>query len=143
MVIELPNDGQYVYRNKADHAGTPDSRVFMLGRPARQDFKYLSQAEQTALWNYRQEHYVAQANAAKREAEARAAQAAATAARARMVEARFTSSAATSNARINWPRVVVMGNKICVPQLAYSEASDWRDHLTCSVEPEGSGHVQQ
>ena len=33
--------------------------------------------------------------------------------------------------RIDWPKVVVMGDEVCVPVLAKSESNDWQSHLTC------------
>lgn len=36
--------------------------------------------------------------------------------------------------KIDWPKVIRRDNQICVPVLASSEASDWKDHLTCYVD---------
>lgn len=36
--------------------------------------------------------------------------------------------------KIDWPKVIRQDNQICVPVLASSEASDWKDHLTCYVD---------
>ena len=33
--------------------------------------------------------------------------------------------------KLDWPKVVVMGDEICVPVLAKSDSSDWKSHLTC------------
>lgn len=30
-----------------------------------------------------------------------------------------------------WPKVVIRENEICVPELAFSEQKNWKDHLTC------------
>lgn len=30
-----------------------------------------------------------------------------------------------------WPKVVIQGMQICVPEIESSESSEWREHLTC------------
>jgi len=136
VVISLPNDGQYVYR--ADGTSPASPPAFMLGRPQRQDFKFLSQAEQAALWKYREDQRAAQV-AAKREAEARAASLAA-AARAQALQVEHAAAAVPARqARINWPRVIVRGDETCVPVLSFSDAADWREHLTCTTGAASNG----
>jgi hypothetical protein len=36
--------------------------------------------------------------------------------------------------KFEWPKVVVRADEICVPELASSDAADWRDHLVCHRE---------
>lgn len=129
VVIQLPNDGQYVYRTQQAEDAPADRRVFMIGRPTRQEFKFLSLAEQSALWRYREDRRIALA--AERQAEA---QAAIRAAAVRPASALAPAAPTRSRSRIVWPRVVLRDGEICVPRLAFSEAVDWRDHLTCSTE---------
>ena len=33
--------------------------------------------------------------------------------------------------KYNWPKVVVQGGEICVPELASSESDDWKSDLVC------------
>lgn len=36
-----------------------------------------------------------------------------------------------------WPKVVLRGSLICVPEIENSEAIDWREHLTCYDQVKG------
>jgi hypothetical protein len=77
----------------------------------------------------------AQEEAALRDLRGR--QALAMAASAAPVRAAVRKSPARSP--IAWPKVVVRadGKTVCVPEIAFAEASDWREHLTCTQLAEG------
>lgn len=41
--------------------------------------------------------------------------------------------------KYDWPKIVVNGDQVCVPELASSEANNWKGKLTCySTIPDGS-----
>lgn len=37
---------------------------------------------------------------------------------------------------LKWPRIIVQDDDVCVPTLEFSEAEDWKDHLTCHARSE-------
>lgn len=41
--------------------------------------------------------------------------------------------------KYDWPKIVINGEQVCVPELASSEAINWKDKLTCyTTTPDGS-----
>jgi hypothetical protein len=88
-------------------------KVFMVGKPQRQDFVFLTAQEQEDLWNYRQK---------LREDMIKAA----------LPKPVVVKTHKNAIATLNWPHVIVEGSKVCVPSLDYSEAVDWKDHLLCT-----------
>lgn len=108
-VIEPAVGGEYV-----DGEQQSDRRVrtvpILLQVPQRQTYAFFSVEEEQALLRYRDQRFAARVKTQV------------VAARKRHVE---------STGRFDWPKVVVRANEICVPELASSDAADWRDHLVC------------
>jgi hypothetical protein len=115
--VRPATDGIYVHgASKTKEANRPD-QVFMVGTPPRQDFVFLNAQEQEGIWRYRQ---------AQREALRKAAKA------ALPHPVDIQTSHKKYLASLNWPRVVVEGNQVCVPDVEFSDAHDWKDHLLCT-----------
>lgn len=109
--IETTAGGEYVYARPI-----PDQRMpagpLLLQTPTRESYAFFSLAEELALLNYRDQQLAARA-------------------RKRPVAAPGRARRVT---RLDWPKVVIVGQQVCVPELASSEAADWRDHLVCHGE---------
>ena len=114
-----PADGEYELGTPNRTTGRPE--VFLMGKPARQDYVYFSAEEQEGLWRFREakldEQRIARERAMREAAHASA--------RRKKPAARL--------AGLDWPRVIVNGNEVCVPVLDYSDSDDWREHLTCTT----------
>jgi hypothetical protein len=82
----------------------------LTAAPARQAYVFFSAEEELALLNYRDKQL-------------------ASILKDRVVVARKRHYRATG--KLDWPRVVVRADEVCVPELASSDAADWRDHLVC------------
>lgn len=101
--------GEYVYgRSPADTR--PATPALLIGTPVRTDYTLLSPDEEEALVKMQD---------AQRSAEIRRS----------LLTARGQYRAKRPN--LQWPKVVLRGREVCVPELASSEAEDWKDHLTC------------
>lgn len=101
--------GEYVYgRTVAD--ARPITPALLIGTPPRVDYTLLSPDEEEALVKMQD---------AQRLADVRRG----------LMAARAQYSAKRPN--LKWPKVVLRGREVCVPELASSEADDWKDHLTC------------
>lgn len=107
------------YANGASKPTVRPTPVFLVGKPVRQEYIYLSAQEQDDLWHYRQ---------SMREAMKKAALLTQSA----VATPKPVNKNIYANVKINWPRVTVQGKKVCVPVLSYSEAADWKDHLVCT-----------
>lgn len=103
------NGGEYIY-GRAPGDGRTASTAFLVGKPLRTDFSFISPAEEEAFVRMLDQR---RAEEVKRNLDL---------ARAKV---------ATMRKGLAWPRVVLRGNEICVPELASSEATDWKEHLTC------------
>jgi hypothetical protein len=111
-VIEPADGGEYVNAPPAaDRRGR--SRAVLVGQPMRQTYVFFSAQEEEALLRYRDRMLAEQL-------------------KQNVVTARKRHYAKTGN--LNWPKVVVRADEICVPELASSEAADWREHLVCHRE---------
>jgi hypothetical protein len=110
--IEPAAGGEYVYGDQASDARRP-TRPVLIGTAERQLYVFFSDREEQALLNYRDQQLAKQL-------------------RDRAASSRPPHYRATVSLR--WPKVVVRGDEICVPELASSEAADWRDHLVCHRE---------
>lgn len=109
--LEPAEGGQYVHAvPQAD--SRPHIAAFTLSPLPRTDYVFYSPQEVDALLSMqsRQEEH------------------------AREVRARHRASIAKSRARLHldWPKVVIQNQQVCVPTLAFSDAPDWREHLTCT-----------
>lgn len=109
-VIDSPQGGDYVYSNRDTDDGRRPQR-FMLGKAPRQNYDLFSEKEEAALWNTRDAML-----APKRTMSAR---------RAGYPAKRHVGSA------LNWPKVIVMGEKTCVPLSGFASSADWQKHLVC------------
>jgi len=105
-------DGIYVY-GAAPKNTSRSNKAFMIGKPFPQDVVFLTAQEQEGIWRYKQ---------AKIEALRLAA-----------LPPVIKISHKISYSNLNWPHVIVEGKKVCVPTLAFSESSDWQDHLLCTI----------
>jgi hypothetical protein len=109
-VIAPADGGTYVYSSAPfnDRRGTAR---FMLGLPPRQDYDLFSAQEEAALWQTRESQRDAIAQASTR--------------------AHARRPHRVSAPRLNWPKVLLVGDKTCVPLTAFSNASDWQQHVVC------------
>jgi len=111
-IIEPAYGGEYI-----DAVQWRDSRVrtgaLLLQAPLRQTYVFFSIEEEQALLNFRDQQRAA---AAAIHGPA-------------SIKRRTPPTVAVA-----WPKVVLRGDEICVPQLSSSEANDWRDHLVCHAE---------
>lgn len=111
-IIEPAYGGEYVHADQW-HDRRVRTGALLLQVPVRQTYVFFSVEEEEALLNFRDQQ-----------------RAAADATRAASpVKPRSRPTMA-----IAWPKVVLRGDEICVPQLSSSEANDWRDHLVCHAE---------
>jgi hypothetical protein len=108
-VIEPAAGGEYVYGAPVLD-GRLRTQAVLVGAPQRQAYVFFSAEEEAALLAYRDQ---ALAEQLKR----------------RVASARKRHYNATAS--LDWPKVVVRADEICVPELASSSAADWRDHLVC------------
>ncbi|WP_261514103.1 hypothetical protein [Burkholderia multivorans] len=120
-IVESPQGGNYVYSNRLPDDGRRPQR-FMLGKAPRQNYDLFSEKEEVALWNTRESML-----AAERTSRAR--------------HSRHTASRGKARAGsiLNWPKVIVVGEKTCVPTTAFATSADWQKHLVCW--DKGSRHV--
>lgn len=109
-IVAPAKGGEYVYSARPQNDGRGTLR-FMLGHPPRQNYDLFSAQEEAALWRTRE---------AQREVAAAAEQ------RGRVHAVRHHVGP-----KLNWPKVVLVGDKTCVPQTSFANASDWQQHLVC------------
>ena len=110
VVVAPANGGEYVYSSKPVDDGRGTQR-FMLGQAPRQNYDLFSSVEEAALWR-------------TRETQREAAAAANARARTKHVSRRVAP-------KLNWPKVVLVGDRTCVPQSAFASAAVWQQHLVC------------
>jgi hypothetical protein len=95
-------------------AALPNDRLpqrFIVGRPPRQTYDLFSAQEEDALSQMRADQLAAIGASQQR---------------ARLRRTRFHAKP-----QVNWPKVVVVGDKTCVPTLSHASDPDWKDHLVC------------
>ena len=122
--------GQYVYTAQPAPAPLLTGRLALggQGRALRDDFELLSGEEEQALWGMR-EHQREQLRESDRER-----QRTVDAATVRLAPARGEGQqrlARRALQAVQWPRVVEVQAKTCVPVLAFAQSDDWREHLVC------------
>jgi hypothetical protein len=131
-----PLDGIYVHGRHEGHHEKHTDQAVMVGKPTRQDYVFLSAVEQEGIWRYRQK----QQEELLKEVAKEVAKESAIKAAARNKEMR--NGGVSSN--LKWPRVVVEaggdGNKVCVPDLQYSEVAEWKEHLICTFVGDSNVH---
>jgi hypothetical protein len=109
-IIAPAKAGAYVYSSHPQNDARGTMR-FMLGQAPRQNYDLFSAQEEAALWRTREMQREVTAAA-----EARA--------RIRHVHRR-------SAPKLDWPRVLLVGDKTCVPLTAFATATDWQQHVVC------------
>jgi hypothetical protein len=109
-IIAPAKAGAYVYSSHPQNDSRGTMR-FMLGQAPRQNYDLFSAQEEAALWRTRemQREAVAQAEARAR--------------------ARHTHR--KSAPKLDWPKVVLVGDKTCVPRTSFANAPDWQQHIVC------------
>jgi hypothetical protein len=103
------NGGEYVYGGGTADARTK-SAALLVGKPLRTDFSFISPAEEEAFVRMLGDRRAAEVRGALNLARAKVA---------------------AKRKELVWPKVVLRGNEICVPELASSESVEWKEHLTC------------
>lgn len=105
--------GHYVYGELDDERAQgkriPTNKPFLIGGIERKDYEFFSYQEEEALWLVMQDQIASMQPKPKRRA-----------------------NAVVSLKGIDWPKVVIRGDEICVPVLESANAQDWREHLTCA-----------
>ncbi|MCX4151039.1 MULTISPECIES: hypothetical protein [Paraburkholderia] len=104
------NGGEYVFSSKPES----DRRVhmrFLLGKPQRQDVEMFSGEEEAALAKLRAEQLGE-------------IQATYDRLHQRHVKHRVKP-------KLNWPQVIVEGDRTCVPSSGHASDVDWKSHLVC------------
>lgn len=109
VAVQPPQGGEYVYSSRPAEASRPTLR-FMMGKPQRDEYDLFSAQEEQALATVRA------AELAKLEAAA---------------HPRVLHVAHRARPKLNWPKVVVVDNRTCVPELGHASESDWQNHLVC------------
>jgi hypothetical protein len=102
--------GVYVYRALVPADGRLPSRA-LLGERTRTEFSLFSAEEEDALWHLRDRLLHPAPPPAPRK--------------------HLAPRRSALDDPALWPKVVVTGTKTCVPELAFSESTDWREHLVC------------
>jgi hypothetical protein len=113
-IVEPPAGGEYIHAPQLADARAR-TRPILTAPALRQTYVFFSTEEEQALLRYRDQQL-------------------ASLLQQRLVAARKRRDGASG--RLDWPKVVVRADEICVPELASSESADWRDHLVCH--PEGA-----
>lgn len=112
VLIAEPIDGMYTFQKPSSIKSQPNIPSVFLGKIHKQEHVIFTAEQQEELWNFRQK-LLKQAQAPKDKA----------------LKSKVSHKV---KPKIKWPRTVVNGNEICVPELLYSEETDWKDHLTCT-----------
>lgn len=122
--ITPPTGGQYIYEPEL-HKGIKSDKAFMVGKPSRQDFEFLTEQEQEGVWKYRNNAQQALMKSEKPVAKLKSTG---------KHRTKFSHNSCSNppQKNLSWPKIVVNGTQTCVPLVEYSEASDWKDHLTCT-----------
>ena len=111
--VSPANGGEYVYGGgRAD--GRIPVKALLTGPVERQSYVYFTPDEERLLLSFRDRQL-------------------AKVVKAKLLKERthFVKVRSVQRRPLNWPKVVLRGNEICVPELASSDAADWKDHLTC------------
>jgi hypothetical protein len=107
--VEPAYGGEFVFGTRP-FDGRRQTQAVLIGTPQRQIYTFFSSQEEVALLDYRNKELAKRASAE------------------RAVTVQLHRKAAP---KIDWPKVVVRGDDVCVPTLIHAEAADWRDHLVC------------
>ncbi|MAF04677.1 MULTISPECIES: hypothetical protein [Herbaspirillum] len=108
-LVEYTGGGEFVYGESAKDS-RQQAKPFLVGPVPRQSQTYFSAEEEQALLAFKNQKL---AERVKKE----------------VVVSRKRHVAKTKH--YDWPKVVVQGDQVCVPELSSASATDWKDHLTC------------
>lgn len=105
------NGGEYVYiQPVAD--GRVKAKAILVGAVERTDYKFFTLSEERALLAFKNAELAKMVKAV-------------------LAKARVRQLKRVRRASLKWPKVVLRGTQVCVPELVSSEADNWKDHLTC------------
>ena len=113
-IVEYSEAGEYVYASPKKDA-RPSTKPVLMGPVPRQTYRYFSRAEEQALLAFKNKKLAEQV-------------------KAQVIVSRKKHVAKTNH--YDWPKVVLVGDQICVPELASADATDWKEHLTCITDRE-------
>ena len=113
--LTSPNGGAYVY-GPAQRDARRTVEAFPIGGAKRHDYVFFDDQEEAALWAMLQEG--TQPNNPE-------------------VRRQLVHRTRVHPKILEWPRVVMNGQQVCVPKTQFAWATDWRDHLTCWSKEEG------
>ncbi|MGR9694498.1 hypothetical protein ACU80Y_20510 [Pandoraea sputorum] len=102
--------GSYVYSTSTRQDSRRPQR-FILGKVPRQTFVFFTEQEEDALYRARADRRAAFEDERRKLA--------------------IKRSPPRRTAQLNWPKVLVIGDRTCVPVIGYANASNWKEHLTC------------
>ena len=112
-VIQNAFGGEYVYSDLPEIADGRIAQRFSIGRPVRLEYTLFSAEEEEALWNLRDKERHRNDPPL----------------RSLVHSAAKVSRAPMPN--LNWPKVVALADRVCVPNKGFEDADDWREHLVC------------
>lgn len=107
--VQPAHGGQYIYGDPAPQI-RKDSPAYLTGSVKRVNWSFFSPEEEVALEEIKDKKMAERA-------------------RAKILAERKSYLAAVK--KIDWPKVVVKGDEVCVPELVGAESPDWKDYLTC------------
>ena len=119
-VVHSAFGGEYIYSAAGASTAAADGRRafrFALGKPARTEYTLFSAEEEVALWKLREQH--------RRRDDPPVPRAVKRAASSRVPEPRIAAPS------VDWPKVVVLAGRTCVPQAEFEHSPHWREHLVC------------
>ena len=111
-IVEFTDGGEYVYASPQKD-NRPTTKPILMGAVPRQSYRYFSQAEEQALLAFKNTKLAALV-------------------KAEVIVSRKKHVAKTQH--YDWPKVVLVGKQVCVPELADADGADWKEHLTCITE---------
>lgn len=118
-----PLDGEYVYQPKTTD-GRLKNKPFLIEKPQRTNYDFLSAEEQSSLSALRD--LQSEINSDPKPSSIR-----------KVDHTTHHPKHKKSGLLLKWPRIVVDEDNVCVPTIPFSEADDWKQHLTCKPKPTG------
>lgn len=112
VLIAEPIEGMYTFQTPSTNKNQPNIPAVFLGKLNKQQHVIFTAEQQEQLWKFRQK-LIREASAVT----------------PKPSKHKYIRKAKPA---LKWPRTVVNGNEICVPELLYSEQADWKEHLTCT-----------
>lgn len=112
-VIQNAFGGEYVYSRAPEASDGRTAQRFYIGRPPRNEYTLFSAEEEAALWSLRDHERHRNDPVVRRHIHVLA------------MPARAPALV------IDWPRVIALADRVCVPVKGFADAADWREHLVC------------